>query len=161
VRRVHESGLQLNHVARELGLSPNTLSSWKRQYQAEQKEAFPGNGRQSSQATLVSRPCRENERLRQERDIQKKQPLLRERKRVWFRVPAAHVVAYPVGLMCRALKVSYACYWSWRWRPVGERELEECQLPVAIGGVRGERPHARQPARIPQAAAPRDEMQQG
>ncbi len=31
VRRALESGLPQNQVARELGLSPNTLSRWKRQ----------------------------------------------------------------------------------------------------------------------------------
>lgn len=72
VRRVLESGLPQNQVARELGLSPNTHSRWKRQYQAEQKEAFPGKGRQTSQAALVSSLRRENERLRQERDFLKK-----------------------------------------------------------------------------------------
>ena len=72
VRRVLESGLPQNQVARDLGLSPNTLSRWKRQFQAEQKEAFPGKGRQTSQAPLVSRLRRENERLRQELDFLKK-----------------------------------------------------------------------------------------
>ena len=47
MRRVLESGLPQNQVARELGLSSNTLSRWKHQYQAEQKEALPGQTRQS------------------------------------------------------------------------------------------------------------------
>ena len=35
---------------------------------------------------------------------------------------AANVGQYPVGLMCRVLKVSYAGYWCWRRDPVGKRE---------------------------------------
>ena len=51
VRRVLESCLPQNQVVRELGLSPNTLSSWKRQFQAEHQEALP-----SIEQSLTQRP---------------------------------------------------------------------------------------------------------
>jgi transposase len=72
VRKILETGQSQAEVARELDISANAVCRWKRQYQVEQKEAFPGTGRQTSSAALVSRLRRENERLRQERDFLKK-----------------------------------------------------------------------------------------
>ncbi len=42
-----------------------------KQYHEEKTEPFPGKGRQNSQAALIGRLRRENERLRKERDFQK------------------------------------------------------------------------------------------
>ena len=72
VRRVQETGRTQAQVAKELGISANTLSRWMRQYRSEQDEAFPGKGRQNSKDALIRRLRRENERLRQERDFLKK-----------------------------------------------------------------------------------------
>ena len=47
IRRVQETGRSQAEVVKELGVSANTLSRWKHQYQAEQKEALPGQTRQS------------------------------------------------------------------------------------------------------------------
>jgi transposase-like protein len=72
VRRVQVTGQRQIEVARELGISPNTLSRWMRQFRDEKTEAFPGKGSQTSQAALIARLRRENERLRKERDFLKK-----------------------------------------------------------------------------------------
>ena len=72
VRRVQISGKSQREVADELGISPNTLSRWVRQFRDDKTEAFPGKGSQTSQAALIARLRRENERLRQERDFLKK-----------------------------------------------------------------------------------------
>lgn len=72
VRRIQATGLSQAEVARELDISPNTISRWMRQFRDEKAEAFPGKGSQTSQAALISRLRRENERLRQERDFLKK-----------------------------------------------------------------------------------------
>jgi transposase len=72
VRRVLESGQSQADVASELNVSANTICRWKQQYQAEQDEAFPGTGHQTSQSSTVSKLRRENKRLRQERDFLKK-----------------------------------------------------------------------------------------
>ncbi len=72
IRRVRESGLSQSQVAKDLGISANTLSRWMKQARNEKGEAFPGQGRQTSQAALISRLRRENERLRKERDFLKK-----------------------------------------------------------------------------------------
>ena len=72
VRRIQATGQSQAQVAKELGISPNTLSRWMRQYRDEKGESFPGTGHQTSQAALISRLRRENERLRKERDFLKK-----------------------------------------------------------------------------------------
>jgi len=72
VRRVQELGRSQAQVAEELGVSANTINRWMKQFGQEKDEAFPGKGRQTSQAALISRLRRENERLRKERDFLKK-----------------------------------------------------------------------------------------
>ena len=59
-------------LAEELGVSANSVNRWMKQFRQQKDEAFPGKGRQTSQAALISRLRRENERLRKERDFLKK-----------------------------------------------------------------------------------------
>jgi transposase-like protein len=72
VRRVQETGRSQAQVAKELGISPNTLSRWMRQYRESEDEAFPGKGRQNAKDALIRRLRSENDRLRKERDFLKK-----------------------------------------------------------------------------------------
>lgn len=72
VRRIHETGQTQAQVAEELGISANSVSRWVNQFRNEKAESFPGKGKQTSQAALISRLRRENERLRKERDFLKK-----------------------------------------------------------------------------------------
>ena len=72
IRRLRATGQSQAEVAKELGISANTISRWHQQYKAEKTESFPGTGRQTTQAALISRLRRENERLRKERDFLKK-----------------------------------------------------------------------------------------
>lgn len=62
----------VSQVAEDLGIHPNTLYKWVRQYGEQPEDAFPGKGRQSSEAEQIRRLQRENQRLRMERDILKK-----------------------------------------------------------------------------------------
>ena len=71
VRRVRETGRSQTQAAKELGLALNTLSRWMHQFRDEKVEAFPGTSKETSQAALISRLRRENERLRKERDFLK------------------------------------------------------------------------------------------
>lgn len=72
VRRVQETGRTQAQVAEELGVSANTVCRWMKQFRAEKADPFPGKGHQTSQAALINRLRRENERLRKERDFLKK-----------------------------------------------------------------------------------------
>lgn len=69
---ITRSGKPLSHVARELGISENTVQGWKRQAMIHGKDAFPGSGHQTLQEEEVQRLRRENSILQQERDILKK-----------------------------------------------------------------------------------------
>jgi transposase len=62
----------VQQVAEDLGIHPNTLYKWVRQYGEHPEEAFPGKGRQTSEAEQVRQLQCENQRLRMERDILKK-----------------------------------------------------------------------------------------
>lgn len=76
VRLVKESGKSQAQVARDLGIRPDMLRTWKRQAEGRAGfaavDVFPGIGKLSSQDEEVLRLRRENEVLRQERDFLKK-----------------------------------------------------------------------------------------
>ena len=76
VRLVQEGGKSQAQVARDLGIRPDMLRTWRRQAEGRAGVAtvavFPGNGHQASQDEELQRLRRENERLRQERDFLKK-----------------------------------------------------------------------------------------
>ena len=77
VRLAMESGKSQAQVARDLGIRPDILRSWRRQAEGRAgftaEDVFPGNGKLPSQDEELQRLRRENERLRQERDFLKKQ----------------------------------------------------------------------------------------
>ncbi len=59
-------------AARDLGIHESVLHRWKNQVAEYANEAFPGNGKLSSEAETIRQLRRENEILRQEREILKK-----------------------------------------------------------------------------------------
>ena len=72
VRMVIGSGHSLAQVARELDLRPDMLRRWKRQVEQEGEQAFPGHGRLKADDEQLRQLLRDNQRLREERDILKK-----------------------------------------------------------------------------------------
>ena len=72
VKRILEDGHPQTQVAADLGISANTLSSWKKAYLKEAEEAFPGHGRQTPEQAELTRLRREVARLKRENDILKK-----------------------------------------------------------------------------------------
>lgn len=69
VRLVRSSGLPLPEVARELGVSPQSLRNWLGQAQIDAGER---EGLSSDEREELRRLRRENARLREEREILKK-----------------------------------------------------------------------------------------
>jgi transposase len=59
-------------VEEDLGITRGLLYKWKRKFKAEGEKAFPGKGNLSEDEEELRRLRRENEILRQERDILKK-----------------------------------------------------------------------------------------
>jgi transposase len=72
VKRVIEDGVPQRHVARELGISTNSLATWKKQYLEDPADSFPGHGKQKPYDAELTRLRRENARLREELEILKK-----------------------------------------------------------------------------------------
>lgn len=66
------SGRAMAEVERELGLPEGLLKQWVRKAKCDGDAAFPGHGRLRATDEEMRRLRRENEILRQERDILKK-----------------------------------------------------------------------------------------
>jgi transposase len=66
------SGKSIAQLERDLGLSQGLLHYWKRHFKADGEQAFPGNGKLKADDEAMRQLKRENEILRQERDILKK-----------------------------------------------------------------------------------------
>ena len=69
-RLVTEGGLSMAQVARDLGLTDNLVSRWKKEAEMNGQRAFPGQGHPQDED--LARLRREVDVLRQEREILKK-----------------------------------------------------------------------------------------
>ena len=72
VKLVQSSQKPLSQIARDLGIADSTLHHWCKQLSEQGEQAFPGSGHQMPEAEEIRHLKRENELLRQERDILKK-----------------------------------------------------------------------------------------
>src|SRR5438067_162948 len=71
VQLVQASQKPQSQIARDLGIADSTLHHWRKQFSAQGEQAFPGSGHQTPQEEEIRQLKRENEVLRQERDILK------------------------------------------------------------------------------------------
>ncbi len=69
VRLMTEGGLSIAQTSRDLGIRESVLGRWKKQFEEDPQEAFPGKGRLRPQDEELARLRKENELLREERDI--------------------------------------------------------------------------------------------
>ena len=72
LRLVETSGKSVAQIERDLGLSSGLLYYWKKRFAQDGEQAFPGSGQRNAEDDELYRLRRENELLRQERDILKK-----------------------------------------------------------------------------------------
>jgi transposase len=72
VALVTEGGLSISQAARDLGIRDSVLSRWKKAFESDPDQAFPGQGSLKPRDEELARLRRENEVLRQEREILKK-----------------------------------------------------------------------------------------
>ena len=72
IQLAETSDKSIAEIERDLGLGSGQIHHWKRQLADEGEDAFPGKGRLKPQDELIRQLQRENEILRQERDILKK-----------------------------------------------------------------------------------------
>ncbi len=62
----------ISQIERDLGITPGLLHKWKARMKVDGQQAFPGKGHLKEDEELIRQLKRENEVLRQERDILKK-----------------------------------------------------------------------------------------
>ena len=72
VRLVRTSGQSMSQIERDLGIGKGNLGRWKKEFATNGEEAFPGQGRLTPEQDRIRQLERENEILRQQRDILKK-----------------------------------------------------------------------------------------
>jgi transposase len=72
VQLVKTSNKPMTQIARDLGIADSTLHHWCKLFSEQGEQAFPGSGHQTPQEEEIRHLKRENELLRQERDILKK-----------------------------------------------------------------------------------------
>jgi transposase len=72
VRLLETSGKSAAEIERDLGIGKSCLSRWKDKSSTDGAQAFPGHGRLTPEQERIRQLERENEILRQERDILKK-----------------------------------------------------------------------------------------
>jgi transposase len=72
IRLYETSGQSIAQIEADLGITAGLLNKWRTQYRQNGQQAFPGKGQQPELETEVRRLKRENDILRQERDILKK-----------------------------------------------------------------------------------------
>jgi len=79
VRFIHDRGVSLAQASRDLGVHSNVLRKWVQDFEADPKQAFPGQGQMKPEQAEIERLRREVTKLKAERDIPKKsRGLLRE-----------------------------------------------------------------------------------
>jgi len=72
VSLITQGGQSISQAARDLGISQTVLGRWKRQFEADPEQAFPGKGNLKPQDEELTLLRRELAMVRQERDILKK-----------------------------------------------------------------------------------------
>jgi len=72
IRLMDEGKRSVRDIAKDLGVHPNLLHQWRRKYRAEMEQAFPGKGHLKGPDEEIRRLRRENEGLKEEREILKK-----------------------------------------------------------------------------------------
>jgi transposase len=72
VQLYESSGKSMRAIEQELGITPFLLAKWVQEFRQGETRAFPGKGRLPAEEAELQRLRRENEVLRQERDILKK-----------------------------------------------------------------------------------------
>ena len=72
IRLMNEGKRSVREIANDLDVHPNMLHQWRRKYRAEMEQAFPGKGHLKAPEEEIRRLQRENEDLREEKEILKK-----------------------------------------------------------------------------------------
>lgn len=66
------AGTPLRHVAETLGIAESLLGKWKRQYEQQGNDSFPGNGKQRDESAELRRLRQQLAQVTMQRDVLKK-----------------------------------------------------------------------------------------
>jgi transposase-like protein len=143
IQLARTSGKSKAQLERELGLTPGQIGNWEKALEQGGQQAFPGTSRQTETEAELRPLRRENEILRQERDILRSHGCLRQtsgtpRPAVTFAFIKDHEREFKVKIMCRVLDASYGGYYAWLRRqkqPPGQRGTANRQLSEQIQTV--------------------------
>jgi len=72
VKLVTEQGYKVSEAARNLGIHHSSLRNWKKQFETDGNQSFPGKGHMTSDKEELYRLRKEVKKLRMEREILKK-----------------------------------------------------------------------------------------
>ena len=72
IRLINEGKRSVRDIAKDLDVHPNLLHQWRRKCRADMEHAFPGKGHLKIPEEEIRRLQRENENLKEEKDILKK-----------------------------------------------------------------------------------------
>jgi transposase len=72
VKLIRDRGVSVAQASRDLGVHANVLRKWVRDFEADPKQAFPGQGQMKPEQLEIERLRREVTKLKAERDILKK-----------------------------------------------------------------------------------------
>jgi transposase len=72
VKLVRERGVSAKQAARDLDVHENVLRKWVKEFAADPRQAFPGQGQMKPEQLEIERLRREVQKLKAERDILKK-----------------------------------------------------------------------------------------
>ena len=130
---VETSNKSKSEIARDLGISDSALSKWCKEFVTHGEQAFAGKGHQTSLEEEIKQLKRENEILRQERDILKKAVrIFAQLKSMKYMFIENHKEEFPILRMCQVLEVSESGYYAWLKREPSERERVDKELGELI-----------------------------
>ena len=143
------SGRSANQLEQELGIGKGCLTRWRQELTVEGEQAFPGHGRLVPEQERLWPLERENEILRQERDISKKgYRHLLGTKAVRSEFIDDHRGMLSVTGTCKALSVSPSGCYAWRKRPVSARKMANRAFVNKIDMVYNNRYETRGSSRV-------------
>ncbi|HTE55606.1 MAG TPA: IS3 family transposase [Kofleriaceae bacterium] len=131
VRLVLDEGRSVAQAARELGLTPSSLSNWVRQARADRSKGK--SGLTTEERAELASLRKELRVVKMERDILgKSRGLLHEGERMRFAFISVERAFYPISVLCRMLKVSTSGFYASLRRGPSARASKDERLKVRI-----------------------------
>ncbi|MCM3269532.1 IS3 family transposase [Paenibacillus elgii] len=133
IRMVHEQKRPVAQVARELGLSENTLYRWVSEFKQDGANAFPGSGQLKPDDKAMLNLQKRIRDLEEENEILKKgDALLRQRPALIYPFIHEHRCQFRVEKLCALFQVARSGYYAWLQRKPSTRETRREQLKKEI-----------------------------